>query len=151
MAVRAVNGQYVGFGFRQFLRALQEIAGRADGAADAQAAMVVFGGLRIFQFLLDVLDRDQTLQVVLVVDDQQLFDAVLMENFFRLLERRSYRHGDQMVLGHHLADGDVEAGLKAQVAVGEDANQFAVFLRDGHAGNLVFLHHIERVGNLGVG
>ena len=120
-------------------------------APDAQAAFIVFGCAGIFEFLLDVFYGDQALQVVLVVDDEQLFDAVLVQNFFGLLERRSDRDGDQIFLGHHLADGNIETGFEAEIAIGEDADQFAVFLGDGDAGNFVLLHDIEGVGNLGVG
>ena len=139
------------FVFRHFLSALEEIASRADGRAHSQTAFVVFGRAGIFQFFLNVFYGDQALQVVLVVDNEQLFYAVLVQNFFGLLERRADRDGDEMLFCHHLADGDVEARLETQVAVGEDADQFAVFLGDGDAGNLVLLHHVERVGNLGVG
>ena len=37
--MRAVDGEHVDFGLRQFLRALQKIAGRADRRAYAQAAL----------------------------------------------------------------------------------------------------------------
>ena len=121
------------FALRQFLRALQEIAGRADRRTHPQPPLIVLGGAGIFQFLLDVLDRDQALQDVLVVDDQQLFHAVLVQNFFRLLERRSHRHGDQILLGHHLADGNIEARLEAQIAIGQNADQLSIFQGDRHA------------------
>src|SRR5262249_46307087 len=43
VAVSAINGQGVHFGFDQLLRSLQEVAGGADGGAHAQAAMLVLG------------------------------------------------------------------------------------------------------------
>ena len=48
-------------------------------------------------------------------------------------------NGDQVLLGHHLGDRQVEAVLEAQVAIGEDADQLAV-LGDRHAGDAVALH-----------
>src|ERR1035437_1671510 len=144
MAVRAVDGQHVHFGFGQFLRAFEEIAGGADGRTYAQAALRVLGRVGIFQLLLNVLDRDQALEVVLVIDHEKLLDAVLVENFFGVFERGSHGHGDEVSLGHYFIDGNIEAGFKAQVAVGENADQFAV-LGDGDAGNLVFAHDLEGV------
>ena len=74
---------------------------------------------------------------------------MLVQDVFRLFERGAHRDGDQIFFGHHLADGNIEAGLKAQIAIGENAHQLSV-LGDGHAGNFVLAHHFERVGNLGV-
>ena len=83
---------------------------------------------------------------VLIVDHQQLFHAVLVQDQLGLFQRGADRDGDQVLFGHHVADGDVGAGLEAQIAVGEDADQ-PLALRDGHAGDLVAPHHFERVGD----
>ena len=147
MPVGAVDGEHVDFGFCQFLRAFQKISGRADRCAHAQASLRVLRGVGILQLLLNVFDRDQALQVVLVVDHQKFLDAVLVKNLFRFFERGADGHGDQVLLGHHLVDRNVEAGFKAQVAIGENADQLAV-LGDGHAGNLVLAHDFERVADL---
>ena len=132
------------------LRALQEIAGRADGRADTQTSLLVLGGVRVLEFLLDVLNGDQALEVVLVVDHQQFFHAVLVQDLLGLFERGADGDGDQVFLGHHLGDGNVGAGLEAQIAVGEDADQFAV-LGDGDAGDAVAAHEFQGVGDLLVG
>ena len=112
--------------------------------------MRVLSGVRILQLLLNVLYRDQPLQVVLIVHHQQLLDPMLMQDLFRLLERGSHRHRDQVLLRHHLINRDIEAGFKAEIPVSENADEFLVF-RDGNAGNLVLAHDLERVGNLVVG
>ena len=59
-------------------------------------------------------------------------------------------HGDQVLLRHPCGNGLVELGLEAQVAIGENAHQLAVF-HDGHARNPVVLHHLERLGDLLIG
>ncbi|SPF31568.1 hypothetical protein SBA1_100024 [Candidatus Sulfotelmatobacter kueseliae] len=69
---------------------------------------------------------------------------MLVKNLFRLFERGAHGHGDEVLLGHHLVDRDIEAGFKAQVAVGENADQLSV-LGDGHAGDFVLAHDFERV------
>ena len=83
--MRAVDREHVNLGFREFLRALQKITGSSDGCADAQAAVGVLGGVGILQFLLDVLNRDQAFQVVLVVDDREAFRRDAREEFSRRL------------------------------------------------------------------
>ena len=145
----AVDGQQIHFALHHFLRALEEVAGGADGRAHPQPALRIFGRVGILQFFLNVFDRDQALEVVVVVNHQQFFHAVFVQNVLRVFERGSHRDGDEIFLGHHFADGNVEAGLKAQIAIGENAHQFSV-LGDGHAGNFVLAHDFERVRNLGV-
>ena len=85
VAMRGVDGERVDAHFDQLGGALQEVAGGADGAGHAQAALVVLAGVGILQLLLDVFDGDQAFELVVVVDDQQLFDAVLVEDLFGLL------------------------------------------------------------------
>ena len=147
VSVSAVDGQQVDLGSHQFLRALQEVAGRADGRAHAQAAVIVFGRGGILQALLNVFDRDQAFEVVGVVDHQQLLDAMLMQDGLGIVQRGADRNRDQVLLGHHFADGNVGAGFEAEIAVGEDADQLLV-LGDRHAGDAIVPHQLQRFGDL---
>ena len=106
--------------------ALEEVSGGADGSGYAQAALLVLAGVGVLELLLDVLDGDEAFELVVVVDDEELFDAVLVEDLFGLLERGADGDGDEVVLGHHVVDGDVGAGDEAEVAVGEDADELLV-------------------------
>ena len=148
--MRRVDGQHVRARANQLSRALQKIARRANGSAHAQPALIVLAGVGILQLLLDVLDRDQALQIVLIVDHQQLFHAVLVQNQLGFFKRGAHGNGDQVLLGHHVADGNIGAGFKAQVAVGENADQ-PLAARNRHAGDLVAAHHFESVGDHLVG
>ena len=109
--------------------------------------MRILRSIRILQLFLDVFDCDQALEVVLVIDHEKFFHAVLVKNCFRFFERGSDRDSDEILLGHHLVNGNVEAGFKAQVAVGENADQLAI-VRNGDSGNLVFAHDLKRIANL---
>ena len=72
---------------------------------------------------------------------------MLVQDHFRFLQRGSHGNGNEIFLGHHFADGNVEAAFKAEVAVGEDANKLSV-LGNRNAGNFVLAHDFKRVGNL---
>ncbi len=146
MAMRGVDGQQVHLHANKFLGALKKIASSAYRCAGAQAALFIFGGVRVLDFLLNVLHRDEALQVVLVVHHQQLFDTVLMEDLLSLLQCGAHGDGDEIVLGHHVGDGQVISSFKAQITVGEDAHQL-VILHHGDAGNAVTAHHFQGVGN----
>ena len=45
--MRRIDGDNVNFVLRHLLRAFQEVAGGADGGPNAQASMVVLGGIRV--------------------------------------------------------------------------------------------------------
>ena len=73
------------------------------GGRDPQAALLVLAGVRIRDRLLDVLDGDQADAAVLVVDHQQLLDAVLMQQALGLVLADALAHRDEPVLGHQFA------------------------------------------------
>ncbi len=142
--MRGIDGEHVDTGIHQLRGALQKVSRGADRTAHAEPALFVLAGVGIFQLLLDVLDGDQALKFVLVVDHQELLDAVLVQDLLRLFERGADRNRDEVLLGHHLADGDIGAGFKAQIAVGENAHQ-PLALRNRDAGDPVAAHHFESV------
>ena len=71
---------------------------------------------------------------------------MLVQNLLGLFKRCSNGNGDEVLLGHHVADGNIGARLEAKVAVGEDAYE-PLALSDGHAGDFVAAHDLERVGD----
>src|SRR5215471_818650 len=142
VAMRGVDGEDVGLGFGHFDGTLQEIASRTDGGAHSEAALVVLRGPRIFEFFLDVFNGDETLEVEVLIDDEEFFDAMFLQDFFRTLEGGADRDGDEIVFGHHLADQLAEIFFKAQVAVGEDASETCT-AGNGQAGDAVLIHDFE--------
>ena len=150
VAVGGVDGEGVDAILDELGGAFEEVAGGADGTGDAQAALLILAGVGVLQLLLDVLDGDEALELVGVVDDEELFDAMLVEDLLGLFERGSYGDGDEVGLGHHVGDGDVGAGDEAEVAVGEDADELAA-LGDGDAGDLETAHDVEGIGDGALG
>ena len=142
--VRAVDGNYIHFVARHLLRTFKIVASGSDGCPDSQAPLRILRGVRVFQFLLNVFYRDQPLQSLLVVDDQQLLHPVLVQDLFSLFERGTDGDGDEIVFGHHLCNRNVSARLKAEIAVSQNADQLSVF-RNRHAGDLELSHYFERI------
>ena len=102
--------------------------------------------------LLDVLDRDQPDAAIVVVDHDQLLDAMLVEEPLRPLHVDALLDGDEPLLGHQLGHTLVRVGGEAHVAIGEDADQpaFAGAVDAGldhrNARDLIVGHQLERVG-----
>ncbi len=123
VAVRGVDDEHVDVRRDERFGALHRVPADADRRADAQPAEAVLARVGVLDHLLDVFDRDQALEHEAVVDDQQLFDLVAVEELARLLERRADRHGEQRIARHDVGDRPIEVGLEAQVAVGQDADE----------------------------
>ena len=113
--------------------------------------MLILAGKGEVGGLLNVLDSDHATQRKAVTDDQHLLDAVLVQLVHDFFARRVLAHRDQSLLGgHHHRHRLGEAGLKAQVAAGDDADQlFAV--DHWHAGNLVLARQFQHLANGEVG
>src|SRR2546423_863259 len=135
----------------EFVGALAEVSGRADGGGDAQSSEVVLRGVRVTDGLLYVFDRDETFEVLVVVNDEKLFDAVLLQDDLGLVERRADGDGDERLRRHDLGDRDVEARLEAKVAVGDDADEVSVFVNDGDAADFITLHDCQSLVHGAVG
>ena len=126
----------------EFLCPFQVISFRADRRADAKPSLAILRRMRELAFLLDVLDRDEPLEHSSLAYNEELLDPVFMQQLLRVLQGGAHRHGDELFLGHHLADLQVVARFEAQVAVGENADQLAV-LGHGDAGDPVARHQVE--------
>src|SRR6266545_421821 len=120
----------------------------ADGGAAQKPAERVLRGVRVLLDLLDVLDRDEPLQLEGVVHDEQLLDAVGVKEVLRLVDRHPDAGGDE-VPRHHLLDALLEVLLEAQVAVREDADEPAP-LDHRDAADPVLAHEAHRAVDRGV-
>ncbi len=85
MAVRGIDDDQVDAGFDQTLGALEAIIADADGGGGAKTALRILGGVGVQLRLLDVLDGDEADAAAVAVDDQQLFDAVRVQQALGLL------------------------------------------------------------------
>src|SRR4029450_401955 len=118
--------------------------------ADAQPAALILAGAEILNGLLNVFDGDQPLEFKIVVDDEQFFDAVAVQQFLGGLEIHARSHRYQIILGHDLGYSTVEAPFEAQIAIGEDTDEFAI-LRNRQTGNTILIHDLLGIGNFLIG
>ena len=155
MAVRGVDDEAVDARRHQHLGALEPLVADRSGGGDAQAPVGVLGGVRMGGRLLDVLDGDEADAAPRFVDDDQLLDAVEMQEPARLVVAHPF--ADR----HHLAGHEVGHRLarivgEAHVAVGENADELRGLavgsaLDHRNAGDRGAAHEGERVGERRVG
>ena len=151
MAMRGIDHQDIDARLDQRLGALQAGRAGADRGADPQPRVGVLARAREGLRLLDVLDRHQPDQPIVVVDHQELFDAMLVQELLGLVAADALGHGDQLVRGHQIAHRDVRIGREAHVAIGQDADQAAVALDHGNPGDAMRRHQVQGIGERGVG
>ena len=113
VAVGGVDREHIDVLGDQRGGAFQIVAGCAEGRADAEAALFVFGGVGVFQFLLDVFDGDQAFEFVVAVDDQQLLDAMLVQDELGFFKGGADGDGDEVFFGHHVADRECRCGSQS--------------------------------------
>ena len=125
MAVRGVDDHEVNARRDQPGGAIEALVADGGRGGDAQAPLFILAGVRIGHRLLDVLHRDQPDAAVLVVDHEQLFDPVLMEQALGIGLSNALAHGDEPLLGHQLGNLLARVGGESHVAVGENADELA--------------------------
>ncbi len=106
--------------------------------------------------LVHVLHGDQADAAILVIDHQQLLDAMLVQHALGFVLADAFPHGDEILVRHQFGNFLVRIAGEAHVAIGENADQLAgnVLARagdDGNAGEAVLAHQRQRFGEFGVG
>ena len=103
VAVGGVDHEHVDAGGLERLGAFGGV-GHADRRGDPESAVAVERGVGILDPLRDVLDRDQSRQAAVVVDERELLDPVLVEDRDGGVELGADRGGDEGAGGHEVGD-----------------------------------------------
>ena len=126
VAVGSVNHDGVNAGTHQRFNPLFRALAYPNGRANTQFPLAITCGIGKTGLLSDVFDSDQALKLKRVVNYQQAFQFVLVQQRFGLQQRGAIRYRHQLFARRHdLTDGDVVTGFKAQVAPGDDAYDLA--------------------------
>ena len=73
MTVCGIDRQDIHFGFDERFGPLKEVTRHTDGGSDQQPSVAVLGGIRILNLILNVFDREEALQQVVLVNYQQQY------------------------------------------------------------------------------
>ena len=140
VAVCGVHEQCVNACLDQGHCALVAVAEEADSGAGTQAAVLVLGGVGVLLSLDEVLQGNQTGELACVIDQGQTLNLVVGQQRECFVLGDAGVRGDQRHGGHDVADANtlvVGAGDVADIAVGDDTFQHALFADDGQTGDLV--------------
>jgi len=150
VTVRGVHYQRVDTFLDQRHRSLPAIAEEPDGSPNPEPSLIIFGCVGIQPRLHEVLERDQTLQPTLIINQRQLLDLVLSQQSHRGVPADAHRPGDQRHCRHHFAHRPGRVVFEAHIAIGDDAEQPQLAVHDGHAGNVEARAHRIRFADRGV-
>ena len=141
MPVGGVNDDHIHPVFHEGGGAFRHIVGHPDGRAHPQSSQIVLACVGEAGLFLDVLDRDQPFEHAVLVHDRQLLDPVSVKNFDSFLRGDAFGSRDQPFFGHDRMDRLVEVAFETEVAVGENAHQFAA-LCNRHTGDVEAFHYL---------
>ena len=124
MPVGGVHHDDIGARLYQLVHAQIGIRPDTHGGTDQQASLIVLAGMGEVRRLLNILHCDQPAQLELVIDDQNLLDAVFVQQALDFLCPGTFLDGDQVLpLGHDFRHRLIPAGFKSQIAAGDDADE----------------------------
>ena len=86
-----------------------------------------------------------------LVDDEELLDAMFLKHRFRLLECGADWNCDEWLFRHHISDRNVEPCFKTKIAVSDDSNQVARLINHRHAADVKALHDLQRFMHRSIG
>ena len=98
--------------------------------------------------LFHVIDGDEANAFIILIDHNEFFDPVLVQQALGFKPVNARLHRNQ-VARHQLGDFGVHVRGKAHVAVGDDACKLAILFNNRNAGNpmaLLELHHFGKGG-----
>ena len=142
VSVSCVDHQYVDAGLDELTCPVQAVLTHTDGRSTYQSTVFVLGCVGEALLLLNIFNGQQPMQNAMVIDDQKLFNAVLLKSRLRFIKRGSNRCGHQ-VAGHDVVHLLIQILLESKVPVGDDTHQFS-FHGDGQAADMLFMHDVER-------
>ncbi len=100
MAVRGVDHQHVYARLDQRQRPLEPVIAHRRGGADAQAALLILGGMGKRLRLFEIFHRDEADAIVVAIDHHDALNAMLVQKRARLGLVGALAHRDQTVLRH---------------------------------------------------
>ena len=145
MAVSSIYDNCVYTGINECSGTFEKITGRADRSGTSQPTEFIFGSDREVDRFLNVFDRDQSFQMAVVIDNQQLLDTMFLQLYFGFIECGANRNGNKRLRRHYLRDRNICSRFETEIAVRDNADEQTVCVGDGNAADLETAHDRQRV------
>ena len=133
----------------QGVHTVHHIGGNAHAGGHTETALAVLAGQRALFGLHDVAIGNQTHENTFSVHHGQLFNLMTLKNLGSFGKGCAHMSGDK-VGNHDFLQRALHVLLKAQVAVGHHAYQFAMLVNNGDATDAVLAHEAECILHQGI-
>ena len=111
----------------------------ANSRTHSKPAILIFTRFRIIFIFLYILHGDQPGQITILINHQQFFNAMLLENIFRFFKRCPHRNRHQVFRCHSFRDLEQVVGFKPDIPVGNNAHK-TIILYHRQSADLEFGH-----------
>ena len=144
VAVGGVDNNHIDPGIDQRFDPIGGVGAGTDRRANAQATVFVFTGIGIGASLVDVFHRHHAGELKVLIDHQNLFDAMDMQQVTHLVLTLTFKHGNQLIFaGHDGGNAGIKVALEAHIAAGDDTDQ-VIAVEHRNAGNIVFRGQVDQ-------
>src|SRR5437764_21308 len=127
MSMRSINHQHIHTFVNQSPTTSVGVRTHTDRSTNTEPPILIFSSVRKEQLLLDILHSDETTKHIVLVHHRKLLNFVAVEAIASLLKRRANWYSYQTISCHEIRDGFIQVCLKANIAVGKDANELTTF------------------------
>ncbi len=116
----------------------------ADAGANTQLAGSILAGVGVHLRFVDVFDGNQTAQLKTVIDNQDFFDPMPVQQIADFVIRRTFAHRDQFVSRRHDAiNGNAQVRFEPYIATRHDTQQVRT-AHDGYTRNVVLAGQFQQ-------
>src|ERR1051325_151073 len=151
MSVGRVDYEAIDARFYELISTLAIIAGGANCSRHLQSSEIVFRRRWVLDRFLNIFDGDQSFYMFIIIDDEQLLDAMFLQHGFGLFERRAHGNSYERLFCHYFSDGNIEARFETKIAIGDDADEMTGLINHRHAADVKPLHHLQRFTHGAIG
>ena len=141
MPMGGIDDDHIHLGLHQRIHPHHHVLCDAYGRAAEQPSLLILCRIWVLNLLLNIFDRDQALQVKVLIYNRQLLFPGLRQYLLGFLQGNSLTGSNQPFRGHGFLNLFCEIRLKKQVPVGDNAHQLFA-LRDRNPRYPEFAHQL---------
>ena len=134
----SIDNNGIGSGIDQSLHTVERIGSHTNTCCHTQTTFVVLAGHGLILSLGDILIRDESDKAVILVDHGQFLNLVLLQNVGSSHQVGLLMSRNKVLLRHNLINRTIQATLKAQITVSDDADETSFVINDGNTADMIF-------------
>ena len=145
--MRRVDNNGINTSLHECSYALKGIVSNTDTSSHTQPTFLVLAGHGFILSLSNILIRNQSNEVILIVNHGKLLNFILLQYLRSTKEVCLHMSRHQVFAGHYLVDKSTLIQFKSQIAVGYDTHQMVLLVNDRNTTDMIFAHQLKGISN----